>query len=226
MFALFSTEPGEHLERYSVFRFNGIHVEHVPINERVYIEENQSSFESFRIPIGTNNGILLARYWHTSWDIVINGESIPVYDFIDKHLIFPDVNRVACEYDYKEWCNYRIQDQKIMYSSTARTYGYDNNYPTGHGIVPPVVERVPAAVVEPIIPNKKVIPTFVAEALIKVAKDAGADCPISIMPFKDCRKISVTNCYHCFETKSLEEWYKKKRECPVCKTEIASVVTV
>ena len=218
MFALLSTEPGDHLERYCIFRFNGDRVEHVPVDMPLYIDNHNSEFEPVRILIKTATGVVLTHYWHTNWEITMNGESMPVYDFTNKHLIFPEVPRMSCEYDYKEWCNYRIQDQKILYSSYARTYGYDENIPIGHGIVPPVVERV--------LPNKKEIPTFVAQALIKSAKDAGEDCPISIMAFTECDKISVTNCYHCFDAPSLEEWYKKKKECPVCKTDITSVVTI
>jgi hypothetical protein len=87
-------------------------------------------------------------------------------------------------------------------------------------------EEAVVQVPDNIMPTKKEIPTFVAEALIKSAKDAGADCPISIIPYSDCTKIAVTNCYHCFDASSLEEWYKKKKECPLCKTMITSIVTI
>lgn len=216
MFALFSTEPGEHLERYSVFKFDGERVEHLPIAGPIELFDITLYQEAYELTIQTDRGPVNTEYWHTGWQLVNNGREIPVYDFLYKDLIFPEVPRLACEFDFPFWCNYRINDHKITYSRFARRHGIDVDLP----------QMIVAVEPENVLPKEKGLPTFVAEALIKSAKDAGTDCPISIIPFKDCSKISVTNCYHCFEASSLEEWYKKKKICPLCKTEIISIVTI
>jgi len=223
MFAIFSTHPGDHLERYALFKFNDNSIEHVPIRCPLYLVYNYDMTYSDNIRI---IGHSTYHYWHTGWDIVKDGEVIPVYDFINRETIFPQVPFVSCRYDYVDWCNYRIRDQKIIYSGVFRKY-QENVAPWGlrTHITRPTAEPLDNPIHEPVATGNK-LPIFVAEALIKAAKDSNAECSISMTPFNECSKISVTNCYHCFDKESLEEWRKRKTSCPMCKCEIQSVTTV
>jgi hypothetical protein len=217
MFATFSTEPGDHLERYALFKFNDDGIQHVPVTSPLYLVYNEVATYSDNITI---RGHSIYHYWHTGWDVIKDGDIIPVYDFLHKDTLFPQVPLVRCAYDYIIWCNYRIRDQKIIYSGVFRNYQYREESNFTH-IARPVAEPEPVPVLSA---NK--LPTFVAEALIKAAKDSNAECSISMTPFKECSKISVTNCYHCFETESLDEWRNRKTSCPVCKCEIKFITNI
>jgi hypothetical protein len=224
MFAIFSTQPGDHLERYALFKFNDNGVENVPITSDIHLlyNEDESGFENITI-----RGNVRYHYWHTGWDIIKDGIIIPIYDFINKGALFQEVTLVSSRYDNIDWCNYRIRDQKIMYSCISRKYQVTEEVqhirPTINVTTPvnsPTVASPKVSI------NNEKLPTFVAEALIKSAKDSNAECSISMTPFKECPKISVTNCYHCFETDSLEEWRQRKSTCPMCKCEIKFITTI
>lgn len=65
-------------------------------------------------------------------------------------------------------------------------------------------------------PLKKGLPAHVAKLILADSISKNEDCPIS------CEKItlangSVTSCGHVFCKASLDEWFKIKDECPMCK---------
>ena len=65
-------------------------------------------------------------------------------------------------------------------------------------------------------PEKKGLPPHVARLILADAISKNEDCPIS------CETItiengSVTSCGHVFCKSSLDDWFKIKDECPVCK---------
>lgn len=240
MFAIFSTAPGDHLERYSVFRRREGKIEYVPISGPLYLESHEVDIEPISIRVQTATSTLSTYYWYTGWDIVYNGEVIPVQEYLNAHLIFPDVTRVKCLYDYPDWCGHRIKEQKNIYSSIVRMYEFTEHYqiesiptpaPLRAPSPPPPAPSAPIRAPSPpppakTIKNEEKLPNFVAEALIKSIKDAGADCSISMTPFKTCSKISVTNCYHCFEAESLDKWCKNKMICPMCKSTVKFITTI
>lgn len=86
--------------------------------------------------------------------------------------------------------------------------------------------------VQPILPTNitfrgaRCIPGFIAEALVIKAILKEDSCPISMNLYKECTKVSVTNCYHCFDEESLNQWLHNKNECPVCKTLLHSFVSM
>jgi hypothetical protein len=64
--------------------------------------------------------------------------------------------------------------------------------------------------------NKKGLPQHVAKLILADSISKNEDCPIS------CEAItmangSVTSCGHVFSKASIDEWFKLKDECPVCK---------
>lgn len=63
----------------------------------------------------------------------------------------------------------------------------------------------------------KTIPMFVAELLIKEAIKKGESCSISMIPFEESTSVTVTSCYHIFNTESIEEWLRCNSVCPLCK---------
>jgi hypothetical protein len=63
------------------------------------------------------------------------------------------------------------------------------------------------------------LPAHVIEALLRDAKVGKECCPISMTSYSECNSLTITSCFHIFETKSIEEWFKTKRNCPVCRTE-------
>lgn len=67
----------------------------------------------------------------------------------------------------------------------------------------------------------KQIPEFVCRALIREALERGESCPISLGEFTPETNMSVTSCYHVFETESLNSWLAVNNACPVCKQNCA-----
>lgn len=70
------------------------------------------------------------------------------------------------------------------------------------------------------------IPKFAAN-LMKCGAIANNDsCPITMNYIKECSSITLTSCYHLFETDAINVWIRKNSGCPVCKEEITSVCVV
>lgn len=60
-------------------------------------------------------------------------------------------------------------------------------------------------------------PRHVLEILKQDAISKGDSCPISFTPFAECSSITVTSCFHLFETEALDTWLATKQLCPACK---------
>lgn len=97
----------------------------------------------------------------------------------------------------------------------------------------PVINRVPQHVsppptptapptILPLPPTPPPPPKFVSELVLRDAAAKGDTCSISLTPFGDCNSVSVTSCFHIFDTESLKVWMKTKGECPVCKQAIGA----
>ena len=61
------------------------------------------------------------------------------------------------------------------------------------------------------------IPLFVAEILLKDAISKRSECAISMKLLADCESITLTSCYHLFETESIVRWQQSSSDCPVCR---------
>lgn len=79
----------------------------------------------------------------------------------------------------------------------------------------PVPSAPPAPIPSP-------IPAFVAEALVIVAKQKGAPCPITMTPFQGIHQVAITPCYHLFDASALTSWLLTKPTCPSCNGSLQS----
>jgi hypothetical protein len=281
MFAIFSTKPNFGIRRYALYKYDTTNenlwsnIRNVPVVDTLYLEESTITPVAKQIKIKINGTTKVSTYyWHTDWELVYNGNIIPIYDFINKHIIFQDeVPLASCkmstgEDDYTEWCNLRIVEQINQYHNMSDTIDLSQLYSitetvgnwvsgmTGNinltgsfagnisigggfagltlmnynGISGPTGSSGPTGPSAPTGSSGPTgssdLPRFVAEALVKTNRDANNECSISMIPFKDCFQVSVTNCYHCFDTDSLKEWMNNKKTCPLCKKYITSVTVL
>lgn len=69
------------------------------------------------------------------------------------------------------------------------------------------------------------MPKEVGDTLIQAAVQRGDECPILYNKLSDCDSVSITSCFHAFDSAALNEWRSTSGICPCCRTPIASVVT-
>jgi hypothetical protein len=209
-FAVFSVEPGDHLERYSLFEFNHFTNRILQIHPLsiLQLESTELDIEPVPIKIELSSETVSTYYWKPGFNVIYDNQIIPVYDFINKGQIIPDGGRVSCYGDYPAWCNLRMREQIQYYRLVLSMIG------------------CPEPVTRTFVAKEKGIPLFVAAALKKAGTDAGAECVISMNPLKECSRVAVTDCYHCFDADSLSTWCRTKNTCPLCKVDIGSIVYV
>lgn len=65
--------------------------------------------------------------------------------------------------------------------------------------------------IEIIKPKKEIIDT-----IIKLSIDKKENCPIKFSPLEFETSV-LTSCYHVFDKESINEWYSKNKNCPVCR---------
>jgi len=90
-------------------------------------------------------------------------------------------------------------------------------------ILPEFDERVEANQLVKFV--EKDIPLFVMENHVKYSKST-LDCPILYIPLNECSKVSMLDCYHVFDSVSIQSWLDKKPECPVCKNKSKIIYTL
>ncbi len=69
------------------------------------------------------------------------------------------------------------------------------------------------------------IPEHVGKLLMDHARGTGDSCPITAVPFKEISNLTVTSCFHIFDSQALNRWRQEHTSCPVCRTMITNVVT-
>jgi hypothetical protein len=69
------------------------------------------------------------------------------------------------------------------------------------------------------------MPKEIGDTLIEAAVQRGDECPILYNKLSDCDSVSITSCFHTFDSAALNEWRSTSGICPCCRTPIASVVT-
>jgi hypothetical protein len=79
------------------------------------------------------------------------------------------------------------------------------------------VSVVPQSVTEKVPSVYSKIPKYVYENHVIAEKSKGTECPISMTPLSEITLITVTNCFHIFDTPSFNDWYKTNKKCPVCR---------
>ena len=91
----------------------------------------------------------------------------------------------------------------------------------------------PVRIVEVQVPVERVViqtrvqqlPKVVGDILLANARQGPESCPILSTPFKECEKISVTSCFHIFDSESLRRWRVDHTSCPVCRSKIENVIS-
>jgi hypothetical protein len=91
----------------------------------------------------------------------------------------------------------------------------------------------PVRIVEVQVPVDRVVvqmrvqqlPKAVGDILLANARQGSESCPILAVPFKECEKISITSCFHIFDSESLIRWRADHTSCPVCRSKIENVVS-
>lgn len=91
----------------------------------------------------------------------------------------------------------------------------------------------PVRIVEVEVPVERVVvqnralplPKSVGDLLMKNARSGSDSCPIAATPFAECEKLSVSSCFHIFESQSLARWQSDHTTCPVCRCKIENVVS-
>jgi len=66
------------------------------------------------------------------------------------------------------------------------------------------------------------IPRFAADLMKRGAIAKNDCCPITLNPLKDCESITITDCYHLFDTAAIDMWTRRNMDCPACKQKITS----
>lgn len=69
------------------------------------------------------------------------------------------------------------------------------------------------------------IPEHVGKLLMDHARGTEDSCPITAVPFKEISNLTVTSCFHIFDSQALNRWRQEHTSCPVCRTMITNVVT-
>jgi hypothetical protein len=69
------------------------------------------------------------------------------------------------------------------------------------------------------------LPEHVGKVLLREAWNGEESCPISAVQFKKLSSLSVTSCFHVFDTDALNQWQELKNDCPVCRCSINNIVT-
>lgn len=116
--------------------------------------------------------------------------------------------------DEDDRSNYEVAD---IFERDPNSAEYITPFPQRRGVTYFATETVmPTPSVPTPISGKKGLPPHVAKLILADSISKNEDCPIS------CDKItmengSVTSCGHVFCKSSLDDWFKIKDECPMCK---------
>lgn len=70
-----------------------------------------------------------------------------------------------------------------------------------------------------------VLPQTVGQIILHNARLGSEECPITSTRYSEIAHLSVTSCFHVFETDSIEQWRETHSTCPVCRTEIINLVS-
>lgn len=90
---------------------------------------------------------------------------------------------------------------------------------------PTVIERVVERLVERVVVQSQPLPKPVGDLLLSTARKGPDSCPITAVPFPECESLSVTSCFHVFDTRSLTRWRESHTTCPVCRSAIQNIVS-
>lgn len=183
-------------------------------SERVSLSHTQdiSSNELFHCPLIEEN------YWYLPYQI----ENIPIIDFQYLSWIPSYYTPISIINNSETIFNefFEIRHLNLIQLQRSKTPPRPQSYDT---YSPPIPSRSQTILHQPPKPIRVKegcpLPAHVIEALLRDAKVGKECCPISMTSYSECNSLTITSCFHIFETKSIEEWFKTKTNCPVCRTE-------
>jgi len=126
--------------------------------------------------------------------------------------------------------HYNSDDEDDRFSVRTRAAGGGRHRRASPPPPPPprIVERVHRieVPVERIVVETRVapLPKAVGDILLSTARKGADSCPIAAVPFSECEALSITSCFHVFDTSSLARWRTDHTSCPVCRSKIENVV--
>lgn len=71
--------------------------------------------------------------------------------------------------------------------------------------------------------KREFIPNFVFKNHIEQEKSKNVECPITCVPLKECKNLSVLSCFHIYETDVIKKARETSLKCPLCR-EIVSIL--
>lgn len=177
----------------------------------------------------TDTSIPLTTYWWftgTWLQIPFYGTAVPVIDLLDAASILKEPYYQLTASNDSDARFMERQSQQIqryrMFSSHIQTRNMVRD--TFEDLLrfmpqpqPPQASAPPPAKAKA---STNGVPQFVADLLVKAAIEKKESCPISYLEFEQLSSISITKCYHCFDTDALAKWLKTKAECPLCKATV------
>jgi len=151
--------------------------------------------------------------WRTAYTVCHMGSWLPILDCEDRDMI-------PGEFHFTSTINMHlsvIMEQLNLRLDIIKTIYEDSHYEEA-----PASRLVQPTEEQPLAPR---IPSFVATTLKNEAIRTNATCPISMESFTDI-PISITSCFHLFDTESIKTWLKRDTSCPVCKSQVTFVQAV
>jgi hypothetical protein len=146
--------------------------------------------------------------WRTGWTVNHKNSWIQVLDS-DERDAFPGNFAFLCNgpsnYALNEQLNRRLDIMNALY-----------------GYLPPAP---PASAPPATAPATNQIPRFVAEIMKKEAIAKNDTCPISFESFAGT-PVSITSCFHLFDTSSINKWLDRDNSCPLCKAPVSFVQAI
>jgi len=193
------------------------------------LRDDPTKTVSYRKWNGSDYKYISWSFTGSSIDMTLNDRHItivcPVVQVSDKSLLpFNTFSTVPSREVFMDTVDYSNYEKADVYERDPNSPEY-NRPQVAPVTVAPVEQPVNHAFVSTCYggacsvqakPEKKGLPAHVAKLILADSISKNEDCPIS------CEKItmengSVTSCGHVFFKASIDDWFKIKDECPLCK---------
>ena len=186
-------------------------------------------------------------FWFTSISLTVAGRDIPVLDFQYKAWLPTSSYRIPVE-------NIREVQARIKYCYRIfQRYGENRlvsrfeelplrspTPPRARSSSPESVSSIASEtstlsllhtgfhqghLENPVVTTKPLhLPDPVGELLLNQAWASNDACSITAVPFKEIHSLSVTSCFHIFDTEALNHWCQTEQICPLCRTPITNTI--
>ena len=159
--------------------------------------------------------------WRLPWTVYYapTGSWIPFLDTTDN-------TRVPGEFfftplvDPPAFHRGRKEKQFAIRTSIYQNLALEYVPPTEYAAVQAPIPSAPPA------PRPPTVPPFVASIMKNSAIANKEKCPITMEVFTDKMSISITSCFHLFETECVNKWLEKNTVCPFCRADLHSCEVV